>query len=259
MGKAGTALITGATGGMGKSFADALAARGHDLILTDRVKEPLEELAAGIATKHKVRVRGVVADLATRADLERVAQEIRQCGDFEILVNNAGFGIPGAFADSDLERTVEMIDVHVVASCWLCRTAVSGMIERRKGSIVNMASLAGFRPGRGDITYGATKRFLIHFSRSLQAEVEEHGINVQALCPGYTRTGFHDAADYSVVTRGVPRFLWMAPDDVVSRSLAALGRRKVVCIPGVRNKILRLLLHFPIVIRAIRAVARRLS
>lgn len=244
---------------MGRSFANALAARGHDLILTDRVKEPLDELAAKIAATHKVNARGVPAELSVRSDLERVAQEIRQCDDFEVLVNNAGFGMPGAFADSDLKKTIAMIDVHVVASCWLCRTAVSGMIDRRKGSIVNVASLAGFRPGRGDITYGATKQLLIHFSESLQAEVREHGINVQALCPGYTRTGFHDATDYSAVVKGVPGFMWMAADDVVSSSLAALGRRKVVCIPGLRNQILLLLLHFPIIIRAIKAIVRRIS
>jgi len=254
----GTALITGAAGGLGNSFAVALAARGYDLILSDRSAETLEKVADGVRARHRVNVETLPLDLANRADLEKLAGTVANCSDLEILVNNAGFGNPGPFAETDLSKTVEMLDVHVIASTWLSRAALPGMIERRKGAIINMSSLSGFRPGVGDATYDATKRYLMHLSKCLQAEVRRFGVKVQALCPGYTRTGFFNRADYSARTQSVPRFFWMDPDEVVSRSLAALGNRRVVYIPGFRNRLLLILIYVPFLVRAIRAAARRM-
>lgn len=257
MAKRGTALVTGAAGGLGRSFAAALAARGHDLILSDRNLEQLEIVADGIRALHPVKIETLALDLARRSDLEKLAGTIANCGDFEVLVNNAGFGNPGPFAETDLSKTIEMIDVHAVASTWLCRAALPGMIDRRKGAIINLSSLSGFRPSAGDATYNATKRYLIHFSKCLQGEVKGYGVKVQALCPGFTHTGFHGTADYSALIRSVPRSFWMNPDDVVACSLAALNNRKVVCIPGFMNRLLLVLLYVPFVVRMIRAVARR--
>lgn len=258
MAQPGTALITGAAGGLGRSFATALAARGYNLVLSDRTPEQLEKVADEIRTLHAVNIQLLAVDLADRAQLEKLAGTIGRCDELEILVNNAGFGNPGPFAETDLSRTIEMIDVHVVASTRLCRAALPGMIDRRRGAIINMSSLSGFRPGVGDATYDATKRYLMYFSKCLQAEVKKSGVKVQALCPGYTRTGFFHTADYSARTRSVPRFFWMDPDEVVAHSLAALGNRKVVCIPGFMNRLLLVLLYLPFVVRLIRAVARRI-
>lgn len=259
MASRGTAVVTGAAGGMGSAFATALATQGYNLILSDREEAPLKTLARQIEKTHGVAATAVAADLSDRTDLTALADAIAARGDVTFLVNNAGFGNPGPFAESDLAKNVTMIDVHVVASVWLCRAALPGMLAKGTGTIVNMASLGGFPAGRGDVTYSSTKRYLIHFSKGLQAEVKGLGIRVQALCPGLTRTGFHDSAAYDALTRGVPGFLWMDPTAVAAASLAALRGRKVVCIPGFRNRILLLLMYFPIIIRIIHAVVRRLS
>ena len=255
------ALITGAAGGLGRAFASALAARGYGLILVDRRQDSLHDVAQAIKGAHTLSVESLCADLTSRSDIERVGRRITECDDLEILVNNAGFGITGPFAESDLRKHIDMIDVHVVASVWFSRTAVPAMISRGSGCIINVASLGGFRPSmESGVTYGATKRYLIHFSESLQAEVRRAGIKVQALCPGYVHTEFHSTSEYSSWTRSnIPAVLWMAAEEVVKTSLAALDSRKVVCIPGFRNHCLRLLLNYPFSFRVVRALLRRLS
>lgn len=231
-----TALITGASGGLGASFARELAARGHDVVLVARRRERLEALAAELHKIHPVTAEVLVADLATEAGVERVELCITEMDALDMLINNAGFGIAGRFAETDLSRHVDIIRVHVLASVRLCRAALPGMIARGSGAIINVASLAAFIPLTGNVTYGATKACVVAFSERLHAELASTGVKVQALCPGYTHTEFHDAPEFAAAAR-IPDFVWMSAEDVVAASLRALERNRVVCIPGINNRL----------------------
>jgi short-subunit dehydrogenase len=229
-----TALVTGASAGIGEEFARQLAAAGSGLILVARRKERLGALAAELAARHGTAVEVFPADLSTEGDVERVAGRIAEIPTLDLLVNNAGFGGTGRFSGGDAGRSLTMIRVHTVASVRLARAALEAMIPRRGGRIINVASIAAFSPLSGPV-YSGTKAFLVMFSENLQYELRGTGVRVQALCPGMTHTEFHDAIgmDKSVV----PGFMWMSARDVVRVSLRALGRRKVVCIPGWRNRL----------------------
>jgi len=227
-----TALITGASSGLGAEFANQLAEKGYDLILTARRKERLEQLGNSLQSKYKVRTTLIQADLSNLADIEQVIQEIRQKPNLELLVNNAGFGLSGRFWKIDSDKELAMLQVHITASVMFCRVVLPGMISRNQGAIINVASMAGLIPIRS-ILYGSSKAFLILFSESLQVELLNSAIKVQALCPGYTLTEFHDTSEYSRFSReSVPPYLWMTSQQVVSESLKSLQGNKVICIPG---------------------------
>ncbi len=237
------ALITGASSGIGAAFAGALAAEGHDLVLVARRQDRLESLAGELKERHAASVEVLVADLTEKADVERVEARLAELGTLEMLVNNAGFGTTGRFSRLDVEKQVQMINLHIVASVRLCRAALPGMIDRGRGAVVNVASVVAFGPYPGNATYGATKAFLVAFSRNLQAEVGHKGVRFQALCPGFTSTEFHDSPEYERFERSqVPRALWMPADKVVAGSLAALRRGRVVYVPGFKNRLLTALL-----------------
>ena len=157
--------------------------------------------------------------------------------DLVLLVNNAGFGTRGEFIDVPLERTMAMIAVHVLATVALCRAAAPGMIARGEGAIINVSSIAAFFPSAGGANYGATKAYLNAFSEALAAELRGTGVAVQALCPGFTTTEFHDVGDYEAFDRGqIPAPLWMPAADVVAESLAALGSGRVIVVPGAKYR-----------------------
>lgn len=241
------ALITGASSGIGAAFARELAARGHDLLLVARRREPLQTLADELQTRHSVSIEVLPADLADEAGVAQVEARVAETGAFGMLVNNAGFGVEGKFFEVDFDRLLDMIHVHVLASVRLCRAALPGMIAQGSGGIVNVASLAAFLPLPGSLTYSATKAYLLVFSRGLQVELLGTGVRVQALCPGFTVTGFH--ASPGVVSIGgfrVPRWMWMEADRVVTASLEALERGQVVCVPGFKNRLLVTLMRSPI-------------
>jgi short-subunit dehydrogenase len=234
-----TALITGASSGIGATFARQLAAQGYDLVLVARRKERLAELAAELEDQHTVSAQILVADLSTADGIEQVANRIAELDSLDILVNNAGFGIVGKFAESDLTRHLDMIHVHVVASVCLCRAALPGMIACRRGNIINVSSISAFIPA-GNVTYTSTKAYLVAFSETLQVELAGTGVWVQALCPGFTYTGFHDTPELveKFDRSQFPKWMWMPADEVVVGSLNALGRGSVVYIPGIRNRLL---------------------
>jgi short-subunit dehydrogenase len=235
----GTALITGASSGIGEAFARRLAAQGYDLILVARRAAQLQAIATELEAKHPVAVAVLPADLTEEREIGLVEAAIRQQEDLTLLVNNAGFGTTGYFADIALEQQLGMIQVHVNATVRLCRAALPGMIERGAGNIINVASISAYFPNPGTVTYCATKSFLVTFSEGLQEEVRQHGITVQALCPGFTYTGFHSAEHISNFDQSdIPRFLWMPAEPVVEESLEALAKEKTVVIPGIRNKLL---------------------
>ena len=233
------ALITGASSGIGAAFARRLAAQGYDTILVARRADRLAALAAELRHQYGTAAEPLAADLAGPAGVAQVEARIAGLQALELLVNAAGFGTSGRFARIDLARQLEMIQLHVVAAVRLTRAALPGMLERHRGAIINVASVVAFLPLPGNVTYAGTKAFLVAFSETLQRELAGSGVRVQALCPGFTYSGFHDTAEYQHFSRKrIPAALWMTADQVAAASLKALGRGGVVYIPGLANRLL---------------------
>lgn len=256
-----TALVTGASSGLGAEFARQLAARAYKVVLVARREERLAKLAAGLQTNHGITADIVVADLSNETGIEKVVNSISQIPNLTVLVNNAGFGLSGRFAQLAIDRQIEMIHLHVIASVRLTYAALPGMLERKSGAIINVSSLAGILPLR-NVTYGSTKAYLIHFSRLLQNELEGTGIRIQALCPGYILTEFHATRDVSKKRRSqIPKFLWLSPEKVVSESLASIDHGKVVYIPGRIYRLITILgtnaITFPIISSLLRKIYQR--
>ncbi|MBW3602264.1 MAG: SDR family oxidoreductase [Actinobacteria bacterium] len=225
------ALVTGASSGIGEAFARRLAADGTELVLVARRGARLRALAAGLAP---AAVEVVTADLGEPSDLARVEARLADADrPVDLLVNNAGFGTSGPFADLPADREELQVRVNVVAPLRLARAALPGMRERGRGAVVNVASLAAYQPYPYGATYGATKAFLASFSQALHEELRGSGVRVLALCPGFTRTEFQQSA--GVGTGPVPDGLWMSADRVAAAGLRALSSGRVLTIPGVVN------------------------
>ncbi|MFE3449477.1 SDR family NAD(P)-dependent oxidoreductase [Nonomuraea sp. NPDC059194] len=224
-----TALITGATAGLGAAFARRLAADGFSLVLVARDESRLSEAADRLKQKYGVAVEVLPADLATDRGLEDVEARLRDGVDF--LVNNAGFGHPGHFLEVPVEDETRMLKVHCEAVLRLTLAVLPGMRSRGRGAVINVASVAAFFH-RG--TYSASKAWVVNFSESTAAEVDHPKIRIMALCPGFVRTEFHQRASMDV--SGIPDFLWLKADDVVNEAMRDLALGKVVSIPDLRYK-----------------------
>lgn len=235
----GSALITGASSGAGAEFARQLAAAGYDLILTARREDKLRELAARLSAEHGVAADVVRADLTQPDDIARLEALIAGRDDVAVLVNNAGFGTSGNFADVALDAQLDMISVHVLATVRLTHAVLPQMIARRAGAVINVSSVASFFASPGGATYGASKAYLNVFSEALQGELDGSGVIIQALCPGFFYSGFHDTAEYEGFDRAqIPESLWMPAEEVVAESLASLGKNNVIVVPGRQYKLL---------------------
>jgi short-subunit dehydrogenase len=233
------ALIAGASSGIGAAFARTLAGNGYDLILVARREDRLKALAADIRERHRVAVEVLVADLSNLNDVKVVEARISGLEALDLLINCAGFGTSGNFAEIDLEKQMDMVHVHVIATVRFCRAALPQMIARHRGAIINVSSVSAFLPLPGNATYSASKAYLVTFSKALQAELAGTGVSVQALCPGFTYTGFHDTAEFAQFDRRqVPASLWMTADELVTLSLDALARGKTVYVPGWKNRLM---------------------
>jgi len=229
-----TALVTGASAGMGAEFCRQLAGRCDAIIAVARRGERLGELRRELESR--VELHPVAADLTSVEGLTRAIEALRQLGPVDYLVNNAGFSTFGDFADQEIQSQRDMVSLHIDACISLCRAAIPFMRERGGGSIINVSSIGACLPGRGLAVYVATKAFLNFFSQSLQVELAGTGIEVQALCPGYTHTEFHaDIERLGFDKSRIPAQMWMNADEVVANSLAALGRGRVVVVPGEDN------------------------
>lgn len=239
----GTAVITGASSGIGEAFARALAQQGYRLVLIARREERLQALAQELQ-RGPVKVDVLPADLSDPAAVEWAAGRLAEISDITLLVNNAGFGTGGKFAEIDPQPELRMIQVHNSAALRLARAVLPGMVAQQRGGIINVASTAGLLPLPGNTTYGSTKAFLIFFSQSLDAELAREGIRVQALCPGFTYSEFHDVAN--VKRSIIPGFLWMHAEAVVAESLRGLREGQVVVIPGAVNRALALFMRCPL-------------
>lgn len=230
-----TALVTGASAGIGAAFAEGLAARGNDLVLVARDGNRLHALADDLAARHGVDADVCVADLVSPDGVTVVERRLADAArSVDLLVNNAGFGTYGRFADLDVEHEVEEVELNVVALLRLTHAALGAMEARGSGAIVNVASIAAYQPSPSSATYGATKAFVHSFTHAIREEARGSGVQVMLVCPGYTHTEFHARAGLGVTS--VPEFAWSTPAEVVATALRDLDRRRSVSIAGALNQ-----------------------
>lgn len=232
MSSLGWALVTGPTSGIGLSFARALAARGHDLVLVARNEQRLAETADELRSTYGVAVEVLPADLVDRAQLAKVEARLADRGEpVRLLVNNAGFGLRGRFLDNDLAQEQAQLDVLVTAVMRLTHAALGAMLAEGRGQIVNVSSMAGFLQ-RG--SYSAAKSYVTKLSQWAHHEYAGQGVQVMAVCPGFVRTEFHQRLGSD--TDSAPRLLWLDPDRVVAEALVDLDAGKALSIPSKRYK-----------------------
>ena len=242
------ALVTGASAGLGAEFARQLSKRGHRLVLAARRKGRLDELA-----KELGKARAVAIDLSKTGATARLMADLKANGEqVELLVNNAGFGLIGRFAELDATRERQMIDLNVGTLADLCRAVAPGMIRRKSGGILNVASTAAFQPGPKMAVYFATKAFVLSLSEALHEELKPHGVRVTCLCPGPTRTEFGEVAGFG--GNGLFDRVAMDSPAVVAAGLAGLDRNQAVVIPGAVNKLAAFSTRF-----APRSVVRKIA
>lgn len=231
-----TALVTGATAGIGRAFSRRLAAEGHDMVLVARDSERLAELADRLQTRHNVRAETITADLAVPERRAEVEQRLADAANpVDVLVNNAGFGTSDAFWELSAEELQKQLNVNAAAVLGLTRAAVGVMRERGRGDVINVSSVAGFFSVSGS-TYSATKAYVTTLSEGLNTTLHGTGVRVMALCPGFTQTEFHQRAGLEMGR--LPRAFWLQADQVVHESLADLRAGKAVSIPGLQYKAL---------------------
>ncbi len=224
------AVITGASSGLGAAFARQLAARGCNLILVARRAEKLASLAGELNQKYHVQIEILPADLSSQTGIQTVEKRIKALKRLDLLINSAGYGLAGEFSRQSIDQNLDMLQVHCVATVRLVHAALQGMIAQQSGTIINVASISAFTPMVGNVQYSATKSYLVAFSRALQLENRRHGIKVQALCPGFFHSEFHDVM--RVDKKVIPGWLFLRAEEVARRSLAALKRKGVVYVPG---------------------------
>jgi len=233
------ALVTGASAGIGAAFARILAGHGYDLALTARRADRLEVLAEELRLRHGVEVLTIPADLAEPDAPGQILDHLTAHGrTAEALINNAGYGLPGAYAETAWPDQAALLQVMVTAPCELAQRLAPAMARGRFGRIVNVASLAGLVPGAaGHTLYAASKSFLIKFSQSLHLELAGEGVHVTALCPGFTYSEFHDVnGTRASVSAATPAWVWMGSDEVAAAGYEAVEANRAVCVPGAPNK-----------------------
>jgi short-subunit dehydrogenase len=253
------ALVTGASAGIGAALARELASRGANLILTARRFDRLEALARELVDGHSIRAECIAADLGTADAPEKLCAEIDRRGlAVDILVNNAGYGVPGHYQARPWPVHAEFLQVMVTAPCELAHRLLPAMQERSYGRIVNVASLAGLIPGSaGHTLYAATKAFLIKFSQSLALENAARGVNVCALCPGFTYSEFHDVTGTRSIVSKMPGWMWLGAEQVAREGLDAVERGEAVWVTGRVNRTIKSLMKLLPDRFALRAVQKR--
>ncbi len=235
-----TALVTGASAGIGKAFAQQLAARDFDLVLTARRRERLLELQRELGASGRTRVEVVTADLVDPGAPQAIFDELAGKGiTVDVLVNNAGYGVSKRYAGSDWKEQADFLQVLVTAVAHLTHVFLPGMLARDHGRIINVASLAGLTYGApGNTLYGAAKAFVIKFTESLSLELEGTGVHATAVCPGFTLSEFHDVTGTRDRVNRLPGVMWMDADTVARQGLEAALQGKVVYVNGSVNKLI---------------------
>lgn len=229
----GIALVTGASSGIGEQFARQLGAKGYDVVMVARRKERLDAIAGEIAEANGVKTEVIEADLSTKKGVSAVADRIKN-GDISVLVNNAGFGTQGEFADLPLNRETEELDVNIIALTQLTHAAAKPMVEQKRGTIINLGSVGSFQPVPHMATYAGTKAYVLSFSEALHEELKPHGVTVTCLCPGVVYTGFQEAAGMS--REKMPGMGVMTAEKVVEAALKGAAKKRAIVIPGALNQ-----------------------
>ncbi|SEC10003.1 hypothetical protein SAMN04489806_2593 [Paramicrobacterium humi] len=227
-----TALVTGATSGIGREFAEQLAQRGYGLVLVARDAERLERVQSELISRYALPVEVIVADLLEASGLESVEQRLA-ARPVRVLVNNAGFGLKEPFEAQPIEQEDRHLDIHVRVPMRLMHAALPGMVAQGAGNIINVASVAAFTP-RG--SYGAVKSWVVSFSRWANNRYRANGVHVTAVCPGFVHTEFHQRLGAGL--DDIPEWMWLEPGQVVAEGLADAGRGRSVSIPSLRYKAL---------------------
>ena len=235
-----TALVTGATSGIGRAYAESFARKGYDLIITGRRMDKLNAFAHELREEYGICVRIIKAELSEDEDIQKLTKVIESHDNISVLVNNAGYGSGVEFCKNNLAAHMRMLQVHVVVSVKLIYAVLPQMINRKEGTIINVSSLGAYMPAPGSSMYSATKLFLKSFTESLYMEVHQHGIKVQCICPGFTHSDFHKRREDDRV-RKANSLMWMEADAVVEESLKSLEKKTIVCVPGIINKLLIIL------------------
>lgn len=234
-----TALITGASAGIGATFARFLAAEGYDLLLVARRAERLQELAAELSQAHGVKCKVFAADLTDpKAPAAIIAHAEKLGMDIDVLINNAGLSGKSEFAQTPWQELANEIQLMITAVTELAHRVVPGMKARGWGRIINLSSLAAFSPPGASLLYTGIKSYVLNISESLDMELKPHGIHVTALCPGFTYSEFHDVMGTRDTANNLPAILWQQPEAVVKEGYEAVMKGKPVCVPGLVNKVL---------------------
>jgi len=234
------ALITGATVGIGAAFAELLAKENHDLVIVARDLNRLNEKAESWRSKFGIEVEVIQADLSRDEDIRRLELRLQNISrPVEVLVNNAGFGINKSFTASDTAEEIALLDVLVTAPMRLMHAVLPGMKQRNSGTIINVSSVASWIAGG---SYSAAKSYLTVLSESLHTELRDTNVNVHALCPGFTRTEFHQRGGMKM--GAVPKWLWLSADDVVADAWNAAKTGKAISVPGRSYKVISMITRF---------------
>lgn len=241
--KPGLAVITGASSGIGLEFASRLAEQGFNLLLVARRKERLEQLSRELNLKCGVTVEVYAADLTKMDEIRQLTCHLGEINEIDILINNAGFASLGLFSEADIKKLLDMQMVHNTAPILLTRAVLPAMVKRDRGVIIFTASVAAFTALPVNGLYTPTKAFLVGLAECLAIETYRTNIRVQALCPGLTRTEFHDVAGLHNINDHVPKKMWQTTGQVVRASLSGARKRKSVVIPGILNRILAKWIH----------------
>lgn len=238
-----TALVTGASSGIGKEFCSQLAARGHDLVIVARTRERLETLAAQLTAAHGIQVEVLAVDLTDERLAKDVGERLAdQARPIDLLVNNAGFGLNTPFLRTSIDDELRHLDLHVRATLILSHAAAGAMVARGHGAIINVSSVASFLASG---TYSAAKSWITVFSESLATGLAGTGVTATALCPGFTHTEFHERAGIDAEST-IPGFMWLDADKLVADCLADVDKGKAVSVPGRQYKVItQLLRHAP--------------
>jgi short-subunit dehydrogenase len=251
------ACITGATSGIGRVFAQRLAAQGYDLLLVARDATRLASVASELSAAHGIDAETCEADLSRDDDIARLAARLRDEPRLATFVSNAGFGTRGTIITADPAKQAQMLRLHVQATHELVSAVLPGMTERNAGTVIVVASVASWSPTAGNVNYNATKVYQRMYCEAVAHELMGTGVHVQALCPGFTYTEFHDRLGSG--RKGIPTWAWLSAERVVDTSLAqAAARGPVVCVPGKRFKLIVFLLRYaPWVLGGLRQSYRR--
>lgn len=234
-----TAIVTGASSGIGADLARNLARRGHGVTLVARREERLRTLADELSAAHGIRAEVVVADLTDADSRDSIAATMAERGLIvDVLANNAGLSTLGTVADSTPESEITMIRTNVEAVVHLCSLFVPGMVERRRGAVLNVASTAAFQPIPGQAGYGATKSFVLSYTHAMRAELAGTGVSVTTLCPGPVHTEFAEVAGVNEADamKLLPKPMWLSSVEVADQAIAGLDKNRAVVIPGLANR-----------------------